>query len=339
MSKFTEMSRFGLFLFLVISAASGLFAQETDERHAPVLAVHGGAGNITVQNFSHEEREKITHAMTKALQEGYAVLASGGSSLNAVLTTIRILEDSPHFNAGKGAVYNSNGEHELDASIMDGKTLNAGAVAGVRHIKNPITAALLVMEKSRHVLLVGEGAEEFAREQGVEMVENSYFNTKKKKRQLENSQKREGQNIQSGREYKYGTVGAVALDRRGNLAAGTSTGGLTNKSYGRVGDSPIIGAGTYANNKTCGISGTGVGEYFMRGLVAYDVSALMEYKGYSLEEAAREVILKKLTAIGGEGGVIGVDKDGNVSLIFNTPGMIRGYVDKSGKVTVRFFGE
>jgi beta-aspartyl-peptidase (threonine type) len=259
------------------------------------------------------------------------------------------LEDSPLFNAGKGAVLTSEGTVELDASIMDGKTLKAGAVAAVKHVKNPISLARLVMEKSPHVMMVGDGAEAFAKEHDVELVAQDYFIIERRRQELEKA--KEADKKESGpskqtkpekertppEEKKHGTVGAVALDKAGNLAAGTSTGGMTNKKFGRIGDSPIIGAGTYANNQTCAISATGHGEYFIRSVVAHDISALMEYKGMSLKEAANTVIMNKLGKLGGTGGVIAIDKNGQVAMPFNTPGMYRGYVGADGKVVIEIY--
>jgi len=303
------------------------------------IVMHGGAGNINRENISKDEEEKIVNVMTEALDSGYAMLKNGARSIEVVETVLKIMEDSPEFNAGKGAVFNSRGEHELDAAIMDGFDLNAGAVSGVKHIKYPISAARLVMEHSKHVLLTGEGAEEFVKTYHLEMVENDYFDTKKRKMQLEKIRQQGGEGKMRYWDVKHGTVGAVVLDGYGNIAAGTSTGGLTNKRFGRIGDSPIIGAGTYANNNTCGISCTGVGEFFMRGVVAYDISALIEYKNYSLEKAAGKVVKEKLVKMGGEGGIIGLDKNGNISVVFNSEGMIRGFVDKNGKREVKLFGE
>lgn len=312
------------------------------------IALHGGAGTILKQNMTPEAEAAYLSKLTEAVETGYAILKKGGSSLDAVEQTIMVLEDSPLFNAGKGAVFTNAGTNELDASIMDGKTLNAGAVAGVKHIKNPIHVARLVMEKSKHVLLSGEGAEAFAREQGIEMVDQKYFFTERRWKSLQRIQQQEkkqkkpqsdnqgGFPASSARE-KFGTVGVVALDQSGNLAAGTSTGGLTNKRFGRIGDSPIIGAGTYANNKTCAVSCTGEGEYFIRLAIAHDISALMEYKGLSVQNAATEVIMKKLTDLGGQGGVIAMDKEGNIAMPFNTQGMFRAYIDRAGKPVVKMY--
>lgn len=289
--------------------------------------------------------------LTEALQKGYEILKNGGSSLDAVEQTIMILEDSPLFNAGKGAVFTSAGTNELDASIMDGKTLQAGAVAAVKHIKNPIQLARLVMEKTPHVLLVGEGAETFAREQGLELVDQKYFFTAPRWKSLQRVKEREKKSREQSQGAqmvlpdshkmpdKFGTVGVVALDKAGNLAAGTSTGGMTNKRFGRVGDSPIIGAGTYAKNNTCAVSGTGHGEYFIRLAIAYDISALMEYQKMTVQEAANYVIQEKLTALGGTGGVIAMDKNGNIAMPFNTAGMYRGYMDKDGNPVIKIYKE
>jgi beta-aspartyl-peptidase (threonine type) len=313
------------------------------------FAIHGGAGTILKSEMGPELEAAYRAKLQEAVLAGYNMLKSRGSSLDAVETAIRILEDSPLFNAGKGSVMTSAGTFELDASVMDGKTLKAGAVAAVKHIKNPISLARLVMEQSPHVLLAGDGAEAFAREKGIELVPQEYFFTDRRLKELEREKEKEKQKLaspkQTGRaigtgvsdERKYGTVGAVALDREGNLAAGTSTGGKTNKRFGRVGDSPIIGAGNYANNRTCAVSGTGDGEYFIRLLLAYDISALMEYKGMSLQEAARTVVMEKLKQLGGEGGVVAIDKNGNIAMQFNTPGMYRAYVTAEGKAVVEIY--
>jgi beta-aspartyl-peptidase (threonine type) len=260
-----------------------------------------------------------------------------------LVAAIKILEDSPLFNAGKGSVFTADGKNEMDASIMDGKTLKAGAVAELRTIKNPITAALCVMEQSQHVMMVGAGAEKFVTKTcRCETADTSYFFDQKRWDQLQKAKQKEKMesehgSIQKEQEYKFGTVGVVALDKNGNIAAGTSTGGMTNKKYGRVGDSPIIGAGTYANNKTCGVSCTGHGEYFIRSVVAHDMSALMEYKKLSVQQAAEEVINKKLKEMGGEGGLIAMDAKGNITMTFNTPGMYRGYMKSDGKKEVLIF--
>jgi Asparaginase len=278
--------------------------------------------------------------LEEAIRTGHEILKNGGTSLEAVTATINIMEDSPLFNAGKGAVFTHEKTNELDASIMDGATLNAGAVAGVTKIKNPINLALSVMNDSPHVLLTGKGAENFAKEQGFEWVDPSYFYTENRYRSLMRL-KEKNNSISFEDPYindsKYGTVGCVALDKNGNLAAGTSTGGMTNKRWNRVGDSPIIGAGTYANNATCAVSSTGWGEYFMRGLVAYDISAMMEYKGISLEKAAESVIQDKLTDLGGTGGVVAIDSNGTISMEFNTSGMYRAHMDHNGTLKIAIY--
>jgi L-asparaginase / beta-aspartyl-peptidase len=306
------------------------------------LIIHGGAGTIKRENMTPEKEKAYHEALQLALTSGYAVLERGGKSLDAVVAAIKIMEDSPLFNAGKGAVFTSDGKNELDASIMDGSNLMAGAVAGVTTIKNPITAAYAVMTKSEHVMLVGKGAETFAEAQGLEIVDPSYFFDSLRYEQLQKLKEKEKQ---AGKEVslndlfqdpyindtKFGTVGAVALDQYGNIAAGTSTGGMTNKKWGRVGDAPIIGAGTYANNKTCGISSTGHGEYFIRLAVAHNISAMMEYGGASLQVAADSVITKQLTKLGGDGGIIALDRQGNISMTFNSLGMYRGFIKKKGE--------
>ena len=293
------------------------------------LVIHGGAGTILKKNMSPEKEVAYTEKLTEALSTGYRILDSGGTSLDAVNAVINIMEDSPLFNAGKGAVLTEKGEAELDASIMEGKTLAAGAVAGVKHIKNPINLARLVMEKSPHVMMIGEGAEEFAKQNNYELVENKYFITEERWQQY--------LKIKETQDQKHGTVGCVALDKNGNLAAGTSTGGMMMKKFGRVGDSPIIGAGTYASNNTCAVSATGHGEYFIRLGIARDISSLMEYKNYSLQQAADEVINIKLTKLGGTGGVIAIDKNGNVTMPFNTEGMYRGYYLNGTEPVVKIY--
>ncbi len=298
-----------------------------------VLVIHGGAGTILKENMTPEKEEQYLTKLEEALLVGAEVLKLGGSSIDAVTKTIILLEDSPLFNAGKGAVFTAEGVNEMDASIMDGKTGKAGAVAGVRSIKNPILAARAVMEKSEHVLLVGSGADEFAKNQGLDIVDNNYFFTKKRWQSYKKvaAKKEQGE--------KHGTVGAVALDIHGNLAAATSTGGMTYKMKGRVGDSPIIGAGTYADNNTCAVSATGHGEFFIKNVVAYDISALMKYTGVSVNEAANHVIINKLKSIGADGGIIAVDKTGNFTMTFNTPGMYRGVITSDGVNKVEIFGE
>lgn len=321
-----------------------------DEPAAFALAVHGGAGTIRRESMTPEREQAYRAKLEEALRAGHAVLAGGGTSLDAVIATIQILEASPLFNAGVGAVLTNTGTAELDASIMEGEMLRAGAVAGIQRVKSPIALARRVMEASPHVMLIGEGAEAFAREQGLEMVENEYFRTEPRIRQLEEIKAREqtGQHLDrpavdpaSGYadplDQKHGTVGAVALDRHGNLAAGTSTGGMMNKRWGRVGDAPIIGAGTYADNETCAVSATGHGEYFIRAAIAHSVAAMMRYAGLSLAEAANAVIHGKLTEMGGTGGLIAMDRTGRVAMPFNTPGMYRGTIDDDGRVVVEIY--
>lgn len=315
-----------------------------------VLVIHGGAGTIIKKEMSAEQEKAYRATLKEALTKGYQVLKNGGTSMDAVETTIKVMEDSPLFNAGKGAVFTHEGTNEMDASIMDGNTLKAGAVAGVTIIKNPISAARVVMEKSPHVMMAGKGADEFAKSRGVETVEPSYFFTQfrfdqlkaiqdSEKIELDHSGKENKSDIKKKtspefHEKKFGTVGAVALDQFGNLAAGTSTGGITNQGFGRIGDSPVIGAGTYANNNTCAVSATGYGDFFIRTVVSHDISALMEYKGFSVDKAAQEVVLKKLVKMGAKGGVIALDRKGNLTMTFNSEGMYRGYVKSNGKVKV-----
>jgi L-asparaginase / beta-aspartyl-peptidase len=292
------------------------------------LAIHGGAGTIP-KTLPENEKQQYLRSLTKALGLGRDVLAKGGTSLDAVEAVVRFLEDDPLFNAGKGAVYTHEGTHELDAAIMDGSTLSCGSVAALKTVKNPISLARLVMTKSPHVFLVGEGAEAFAAAMKVERVDNKYFDTPKRFEQLQEELKLE-------KEHKdRDTVGAVALDQHGNLAAATSTGGLTNKRFGRLGDVPVIGAGTYANNKTCAVSATGIGEEFIKHTVSHDISALMEYAGLTLQQAADKVIHQKLKP--GDGGVIGVARDGSIALVFNSEGMYRGAADSGGRFEVRIW--
>ena len=327
--------------------------------------IHGGAGVIARGSMTPEKEKEYRAKLEEVVLAGYKALQEGKSSLDAVELAIRMMEDSPLFNAGKGAVFNADGKNELDASIMDGKTLAAGAAAGLHHVKNPITLVRAIMEKSPHVMMVGDGAEKFAKEQKVELVDEKYFFTQERWDQLQLIQKEEKaksekekvksqkakpdddnyrdsrvRDMNSTAELpynKFGTVGAVALDRNGNLAAGTSTGGMTNKKYGRVGDAPIIGAGTYANNNTCGVSGTGWGEYFIRLGVARDISSLIEYQALTVQAAADRVIQKKLQKLGGNGGVIAMDKFGNMAISFNTEGMYRAYINSDGKPVVEIY--
>ncbi len=316
-------------IFLMIFM-TGSFLMGQTESGKTAIVIHGGAGTISKANLTPEMENQYRAKLDEALTVGYEILQSGGSALDAVVSTIAIMEDSPLFNAGKGAVFTSDGHHELDASIMDGRTRNAGAVAAVKRIKNPILLARTVMEKSPHVMLSGVGAEDFAREQGFSFVENDYFFTERRFKAWQKTKEAEN-------DEKFGTVGCVALDREGNLAAGTSTGGMTNKRYGRIGDSPIIGAGTYADNKTCGVSATGHGEYFIRGVIAYTISARMRLDSLSLADAARLTIAGDLTELGGTGGVIALDREGNIAMPFNTAGMYRGYIDTEGKRSILIY--
>ena len=305
------------------------------------IVIHGGAGSMQKKFTTPAQEQAITKILNEALDKGETILKKGGSAMDAVEQTIMLMENSPHFNAGKGAVLTYDGTNELDASFMNGKTLQAGAVGGVTIVKNPIRAARAVLEQSPHVLLTGAGADTYAKEVGLEIVENSYFFTEKSKKALDRvkaEERKTGSYFKENPDAKYGTVGCVALDKKGNLAAGTSTGGMTNKRYNRIGDSPIIGAGTYANNNTCAVSCTGHGEFFIRYAVAYDMSALMEYKGLGVQEAANHIINEKLKAVDGAGGLIAVDKNGNVAMPFNTPGMYRGY-SKPGERVVKVYGE
>jgi beta-aspartyl-peptidase (threonine type) len=288
------------------------------------IAIHGGAGTILRSDLTPEKERAYREALLAAVEAGAGLLRAGGSALDAVETAVRSLEDCNLFNAGKGSVFTTEGKHEMDASIMDGRTLEAGAVGMVQGVRNPVSLARRVMERSGHVLLCGAGAEQFARDQGVAFEPPGYFYDEARYRQWQGVLKANRVALDHN-SNKFGTVGAVALDHSGNLAAATSTGGLTNKKYGRVGDSPLIGAGTYANNASCAVSATGYGEFFMRGVVSYDVSALMEYQGLSLEAACRKVIMEKQVALGGEGGVIAVDGLGNLALIFNSEGMYRAW--------------
>jgi L-asparaginase / beta-aspartyl-peptidase len=302
------------------------------------IAIHGGAGVIHRAQMTVEREAAYRAGLETALDAGYEVLERGGTSLDAVTESVRILEDDPHFNAGRGSVLTHEGAVELDASIMDGSGPRAGSVAGIRHVMNPIELARLVMEKSPHVMLIGAGAEEFALEQGVVLVPNSYFVTQRREQELKHALQRErdtdgapAAGLLHGGSGTTGTVGAVALDRAGNLAAATSTGGMTNKRYGRVGDSPIIGAGTYANNESCAVSATGSGEFFIRSVVSHDVHSLVHYKHLAIEAAAREVVHKKLKRLGGDGGVIAIDRTGRIAMEFNSEGMFRGARDSNGR--------
>ncbi|MEF3078059.1 isoaspartyl peptidase/L-asparaginase family protein [Winogradskyella poriferorum] len=314
------------------------------------IIIHGGAGTILKKNMTPEKEAAYKAKLEEAIRVGYNILKNGGSSLDAVEKTINVLEDSPLFNAGKGAVFTNAETNELDASIMDGKTLNAGASAGTTTVRNPINLARAIMEKSKHVMLSGKGAEIFAEEQGLTLVNPSYFYTESRLESLKRVKEREAQKtnkIDTESAYldfydadikdsKFGTVGCAALDKNGNLAAGTSTGGMTNKRYGRIGDAPIIGSGTYANNATCAVSSTGWGEYFIRAQVAHDISALIEYKGLSLKDAAK-IVLDKVKTLGGDGGIVAVDKNGTMVADFNTAGMYRATMNDKGELTIRIY--
>jgi len=295
------------------------------------IVVHGGAGTILKKNMSDEMELAYKLKLEEAINAGYNILEKNGSSKDAVEETIKILENSELFNAGKGSVLSNKGLVEMDASIMNGQNLNAGAISGIKTIKNPISAARLVMEKSEHVFLSGEGAEEFAKLQGLDIIDNEYFITETRLKSLLNAKKRD-----SIKDNKFGTVGCVAIDKFGNITSGTSTGGMTNKKWNRIGDVPIIGAGTYANNNTCGISSTGWGEYFIRNVVAYDISSQIEYKKISIDLAAKNT-LKKVKDLGGNGGVIGIDKNGNILMDFNTEGMYRGYKKSDGESEISIY--
>lgn len=291
------------------------------------IAIHGGAGTLSSAQLTPESDRAYRAGLQGAVRAGFEVLDKGGSSLDAVTVAVQALEDDPLFNAGRGAVLSADGTHELDASIMDGRNLAAGAVTGVRTVRNPIVLARLVMERSPHVMLAGEGAEEFAREQGLEPVPNSHFTTERRQRELELLL--EGKKA-AGREALMGTVGAVALDSHGNVAAATSTGGMTGKKWGRIGDSPVIGAGTYAANDCCAVSATGHGEFFLRAIVAHEIAALMRYRGLDIVQAADEVVMQQLVRMGGSGGVIAVGRDGRIAMPFNSEGMLRAAMDSRG---------
>ncbi|WP_286272797.1 isoaspartyl peptidase/L-asparaginase family protein [Thalassotalea hakodatensis] len=321
---------------------------KAEEEAKFAIAIHGGAGAISQKKMTPKVRAQYDAKLTEAVNTGYALLEKGASSEQAIIAAIQIMEESPLFNAGKGAVYTYDEHHELDASIMDGKTLNAGAVSGVKTVKSPIALAQSVMNNSVHVMLSGEGAEAFAKQENLALVENQYFNTERRYKSLLRAKKKLQQKAQELKdyqaahqtldvEYKVGTVGAVALDKNGNLAAGTSTGGMTAKRFGRIGDAPIIGAGTYANNNSCAVSATGHGEYFIRYHVAADICARMEYQNISVEQAADTVINKVLVKAGGTGGVIVIDKHGNITMPFNTEGMYRASRASTGETNVAIF--
>ena len=356
--------------FFAVAAAAMIsmttLAQTPQTPHKWAIVIHGGAGVIERKNMTPEAENAYRAALDKVLQTGADVLSKGGSSLDAIEAAIKLMEDDPLFNAGRGAVFTAAGRNELDAAIMDGKTLNAGAVAEVTRTRHPISLARAVMEKSPHVMLIGSGADEFAAERGLEQVDPSYFFTERRWQQLVKALKAKGKPIpprpagappepkepisflqpdelpaaawpDENQTHKYGTVGVVALDRDGNVAAGTSTGGTTAKLYGRVGDSPIIGAGTYASNESCAVSATGTGEYFIRLTVAREICALVQYKGMKLQDAADEVIQKRLTALKGDGGIIAITPDGQLAWSFNTPGMYRARLTEGGKAQVSIY--
>ncbi len=313
-----QLARLGVFILILIF--NGMAQQKYG------IVIHGGAGVILPEHFTEEQKKFYYQKLSEALDSGYAVLEKGGTATDAVVAAIKILEDSPLFNAGKGSVFNAKGQIEMDASIMEGKSMKAGAVAGVRRIKNPIEGAKLVMEQTPHVMLIGQGAENLWKEKGYKLVDTSYFYEKK-----------QFEKWKANKINKHGTVGAVALDKQGNLAAGTSTGGMMNKMPGRVGDSPIIGAGTYASNSSCALSCTGHGEYFIRYAVAHSVHDKMIYQNKTLKAAVHEVLFDVLYPIGGTGGMIGIDKEGNVVMDFNTEGMYRGFKLSSGEKAVFIF--
>lgn len=345
------MKRCYLFMFTLILILGCDLKNPTSENSNSsnpkfAIVIHGGAGGIKREYFNEEQQEAYRLKLEEALKAGYDILDNGGISLDAIQAAINVMEDSPLFNAGKGAVYNSDGNQEMDAAIMDGKTLNSGAVAGVNHIKNPILAARIVMDSSKHVLLSGKGAEIMAKNHGIEMVDSTYFFTIKRLNQLRNIQGKDEIQLDHTAflkknelidDHKFGTVGAVAIDKNGNIAAGTSTGGMTNKKFGRIGDVPIVGAGTYANNATCGISATGTGEYFIRTVAAHEVSSLIQYHNMTPDKALNEVLFNQIGPLGGEGGMILIDKLGDVYWDFNSTGMFRGYLKSDGDTKIEMF--
>lgn len=340
---------------LMISAQKGSFPEikqlQSPQNPRLGFVLHGGAGVIRKGSLSPEKEKEYKAKLEEAVLAGYKALQEGKTGLDAVEIAIKILEDSPLFNAGKGAVFTADGKNELDAAVMDGKTLNAGAVAGLHHVKNPIVLARAVMEKSPHVMMIGSGAEQFAKEFNIELVEEKYFWTQERWDSLQKILKQEKEKAEAAKEgkkvsgidlrmvpeNKFGTVGAVALDKNGDLAAGTSTGGMTNKKYGRVGDVPIIGAGTYANNATCAVSATGWGEFFIRIGVAKEISSMMEYRAMPIQQASDAVIHTKLQNLGGDGGIVAIDKFGNIGISFNSEGMYRAYINSEGKPVVEIY--
>ena len=303
------------------------------------IALHGGAGTIDRDRMSAEVEAKYRSFLDKAISDGYQQLQAGEEGLDVVVAIIQRMEDSPLFNAGKGSVYTWDGQHELDASIMHGAQMDAGAVAGVTTVQSPIALARAVMEQSPHVMLASRGAEQFAKELGVPEVSPAYFETERRKRALESYKSRTQAGIEPHVDYKFGTVGVVVLDLKGNLVAGTSTGGMTGKRWGRIGDAPVIGAGTYADNRSCAVSATGHGEYFIRHTVARDICARMQFSGQGLNEAAEAVIMDELVVAGGDGGIVAVDAGGEVAMVFNTPGMYRASVSGSGVKFIGIFGD
>ena len=337
--------RFVIYTFVALAAVAQAqqFGKMSSMKENKIgLVVHGGAGTMERGKMTAEHEREYRAGLENALRAGWEILQHGGSSLDATEAAVRTFEDDPLFNAGKGSVFSAAGTNEMDAAIMDGKTLRAGAVADVQHVKNPISLARLVMEKSPHVLMAGEGAESFAKEHGIELVDAKYFFTQERWDALQKAKAAEKAGGNGDKKFfltdqdLHGTVGAVALDRNGNLAAATSTGGKTNKLSGRVGDTPIIGGGTYANDATCAVAGTGDGEFFIMVTAGHDVSALMEYAHRTLEEASLAVI-NKIGKLGGTGGMIAIDKNGKIALPFNTSGMYRGYVDANGKFVTEIY--
>jgi beta-aspartyl-peptidase (threonine type) len=314
-----------------------LWAVATEQPVA--IALHGGAGTIERDRMSAEVEAEYRSFLGKAISDGYQQLQAGEEGLDVVVAIIQRMEDSPLFNAGKGSVYTWDGQHELDASIMHGAQMDAGAVAGVATVQSPIALARAVMEQSPHVMLASRGAEQFAKELGIPEVSPAYFETDRRKRALESYKARTQAGIEPHVDYKFGTVGVVVLDSKGNLVAGTSTGGMTGKRWGRIGDAPVIGAGTYADNRSCAVSATGHGEYFIRHTVARDICARMQFAGQSLNEAAEAVIMDELVVAGGDGGIVAVDAGGEVAMVFNTPGMYRASVSGSGVKSIGIFGD
>jgi len=330
-----------LILALPLMGVITMTQTHAGESGAPIaIAIHAGSGTINRGDFSADKEREIRETLERAVRAGHEILATGGASLDAVTRAITILEDSPHFNAARGAVFNAEGKNELDASIMDGSDLNAGAVAAVHNVRNPVLLARKVMTDSVHVMLMGAGAEQFARDHGIAFEDDDYFFTEYRWQQLQKAKAKDNGEttfLSETPDQWFSTVGAVALDSQGNLAAGTSTGGMTNKRWGRVGDSPIIGAGTYADNRSCAVSATGHGEYFIRATVARDICARVQYTGMGLAKSANQVINKELVEMGGNGGIIALDLQGNIALTFNTAGMYRASVDIDGKVTVAIY--